>query len=140
VDPSDTVSIVAVMGSAERHSTSVNFRGGDVLAFMGGASLDLRDAQIRPGQSASVEVMMVMSGLEVIVPAHWIVHAPVVPIMGGVEDRRLAPPPDASQVAGQSAPELTLHGFVLMGGVSVVSEPQERTVRMRRSRRHSRWT
>ena len=43
-DDSAIVSAVAVMGGFDRRSTSTEFRGGELTAFMGGGKLDLREA------------------------------------------------------------------------------------------------
>lgn len=118
-DATDTVNIVAIMSGVKRSSNSPHFKGGDMTAVMGGGQVDLRLAVIPPGEEASIEILAVMGGFELIIPNNWIVVTPLLPIMGGIDDKRLAPPPGTVDVAGQAAPKLALRGFVLMGGVTL---------------------
>jgi hypothetical protein len=117
--PDEHVTIFAIMSGVKRTSASPDFRGGDLTAFMGGGQLDLRQATIPPGGEAALDILAFMGGFEIVVPPGWVILTPLVPIMGGVEDKRLAPPPGTSEVAGKAAPRLSLHGFVMMGGVSI---------------------
>ena len=121
-DDGDTVTIFAVMSGAKKTSRT-RFRGGEVTIFMGGGQIDLRQATIPHGQQAVIDIVAVMGGCELIVPASWTVATPIVPVMGGVEDKRLPPLPDAvdSAAAGLAPPRLVLRGFVMMGGVEIKS-------------------
>jgi predicted membrane protein len=118
---SDRVFIVAALSGVKRSSMSSHFRGGELTAFMGGGQVDLRQATIPPGEEAVLDIFSVMGGFEIIVPQHWVILTPLMPIMGGIDDKRLAPPPGTSDVGGQAAPRLVLRGFVLMGGVTIRS-------------------
>ena len=116
----DTLNIFVMMGGVKRISTSQHFRGGEVTAFMGGAQVDLRQANIAPGEEASLDVFAVMGGCEIIVPSSWAVVTPIVPIMGGVDDKRLPPVPGSVEsVPGKPAPRLVLRGLLLMGGIEI---------------------
>jgi hypothetical protein len=114
-DASGRVSLFAMMGEAKRASNDNPFRGGEMTAVMGGCVLDLRQAQMAPGDQAVLNILAVMAGHEIWVPQGWTVASDVVPLLGGTDDKRLPPlapvPPDA--------PKLLLKGFVLMGGVVV---------------------
>lgn len=115
----DHVALMAVLGGVKRQVDTRQFRGGDVTAFMGGCNLDLRQASIPPGEDAVLDVFAVMGGCEIAVPTGWVVTTEIVPVMGGIEDRRLPPLPSAP---GQAPPSrLILRGFVLMGGVEIKS-------------------
>jgi hypothetical protein len=100
-----------------------------MTAFMGGCQLDLRAATIPPGEESVIDVLALMGGLEVWVPGGWTVVSQVVPIMGGVEDKRLPMPaapvapmgtPGSESSAASAAPaRLVLRGYVLMGGLVI---------------------
>ena len=60
---------------------------------MGGAQLDLRQATIPPGEEAVLDIFVVMGGCEIFVPSSWTVVTPLVPVMGGIDDKRLPPLP-----------------------------------------------
>lgn len=122
-------SLFAVLGESKRTNTDRPFPGGQMTAFMGGCQLDLRAATILPGEEAVIDVLAVMGGLEVWVPSGWVVVSQVVPIMGGVEDKRLpmsAPPvvpvgtPGSEPAITPTAPgRLVLRGYVIMGGLVI---------------------
>lgn len=119
-DAADRVSIFAVLSGVKRTSSAAPFRGGDMTGFMGGGQLDLRQAIIPPGEVATIEVFAVMAGFDLQVPPHWVVSMPVVPIVGGIEDKRVAPVSGEIIGAPDSVPpRLVLRGFLMMGGITL---------------------
>jgi predicted membrane protein len=121
-DVDDTLNIFAVLGGAKRQSASTRFRGGEVTAFMGGYQIDLRQATIPPGEEAVLDIFTAMGGGEIIVPASWTVETPIVPLMGGIDDKRIAPLPGAAgAIGGKAAPRLVLRGLVMLGGIEIKS-------------------
>lgn len=117
----DTGAIVAVLSGVKRVSAPITYAGNDVTVFMGGVHLDLRDAKLPPNGEAVIDLFAVIGGCELRLPAEWVVSAPVVAILGGIEDRRIAPPPNViDATAGAAAPpRLVIRGTVLMGGVTI---------------------
>ncbi|MFQ5678447.1 MAG: DUF1707 domain-containing protein [Gemmatimonadota bacterium] len=104
--------LMAVMGGAERNGVWTPPRRLVVLAVMGGAGLDLREARL--GSSVTeLFVVAVMGGAEIIVPPGMRVDVGGTAVMGAFEHRRQAaePAPDA--------PLLRVNGLALMGGVEV---------------------
>ena len=121
-DADTTLAVFAVLSGVKRISTAERFRGGEVTAFMGGAQLDLRQATIPPGEEAVLDIFAVMGGCEIIVPPSWTVVTPLVPVMGGIDDKRLAPlPGGAESLGGRPAPRLVLRGLLMMGGIEIKS-------------------
>ena len=121
-DPAAHISMFSVMSGVRRASNASAFRGGDILAFMGGAHLDLRLATIAPGEEAVLDVTAIMGGVEVAVPNTWAVSTPVFPFMGAVEDKRLAPLPiDGKLPLDAASPRLVIRGFVMMGNIELRS-------------------
>jgi predicted membrane protein len=108
----DTVSLFAVWGGTRRTSNARAFRGADMTAIMGGCELDLRQASMEPGESATIHMLAVMGGCNIWVPEDWAVVTHVIPFMGGVVDKRMAAKPGASKT-------LVLRGMVLMGGLEI---------------------
>jgi predicted membrane protein len=117
-DVDSTVTVFAVLSGVKRVSSAARFRGGEVTAFMGGAELDLRQATIPPGEEAVLDIFAIMGGAEIKVPPTWTVSTPLVPVMGGIDDKRLPPVP-GTESTGQPAPRLVLRGLLLMGGVDI---------------------
>lgn len=114
-DPSGTVTLFAVLGEAKRASNDKPFRGGEMTAFMGGCVLDLRQATVLPGEQAVINVFALMAGHEIWVPQGWAVASDIVPVLGGVDDKRLPP----VEPLPENPPRLRLRGVVLMGGVVI---------------------
>lgn len=114
--------LVAVLSGVKRVSAAVPFRGTEVTALLGGVQIDLRRAQLEPGQEAVIDLLAVMGGCEIFVPSEWVVSSPVVAILGGVEDKRVLVPQtviEAATARTTEPPRLVLRGFVLMGGVTL---------------------
>jgi hypothetical protein len=92
---SERVNLIAVMGQDQRVNASTRFRGGEMTSVMGACRLDLRQATLPPGEEAVIEVFALMGGVIIQVPEGWTLDVQVVPVLGGVEDRRGKPdPPD----------------------------------------------
>ena len=101
----------AFMSGVGRRSVSSDFRGGDANAIMGGVEIDLRGAQIQPGQHVILDTFAMMGGIEIQVPENWRVVSEVFPLMAAYEDGT------KNTEAGKSV--LVVRGFVLMGAVEV---------------------
>lgn len=113
--PGGRVSLFALMAESRRASNDNPFRGGEMSAIMGGCRLDLRQAAIPPGETATIDVFALMAGHEIWVPPSWGVASDVTPMLGGVDDKRLPslePPPSPQ-------PVLRLRGLALMGSVVI---------------------
>jgi Domain of unknown function (DUF5668)/Cell wall-active antibiotics response 4TMS YvqF len=116
-----TVSLFAVLGHSTRTSSDKRFRGGEMTAFMGGCQLDLRQAAIAPGEEAIINVLAMMGGHEIAVPPAWTVASEVIPLLGGVEDKRLPPIEATPPAVGEARPRLVIRGVVVMGGLTIKS-------------------
>jgi predicted membrane protein len=109
-DSNSVINLSAILGSAEHKSPVKNFSGADLNAFLGGVNLDLRDATME-GSSATVDLFVMMGGMEIVVPTDWTVENQVTPILGGFEDKS-SRPKDAVK-------RLIVNGTVVMGGVEI---------------------
>ena len=103
------VDVTAILGGFERRVTTPTFRGGEVSAIMGGCSLDLRASSI--DGEAVLNVFAVMGGITVKCPPDWTVVLQGTPIMGGFDEKTIAPPNNAKR--------LIIRGYAIMGGVEV---------------------
>ena len=110
-DDDSVIHAFALMSGVKRQSTSLDFRGGDANAMMGGVELDLRNATIADGQQAIVDVFAMWGGVEVRVPEHWRVISRVSPLMGGFVD-------NTSSTAAKTA-TIVFRGTAIMGAVEV---------------------
>ncbi|MHB1167681.1 MAG: DUF1707 SHOCT-like domain-containing protein [Longimicrobiales bacterium] len=119
----ESQTLVAIMGGVERRGNWTPARRTVIIAFMGGAELDFRDARFGPGVT-EVFIFATMGGVEIVVPPDLPVDTSGIAIMGGFEHRDQHM--DRIGDADDDAPRLHIRGFVLMGGVEVsVRRPGE---------------
>jgi len=104
-----------VIGGFNRRVVSPAFERAELTAFLGGGTLDLRDAAPANGR-AVVDVFGIMGGFEILVPRTWAIDIEVVAFMGNCEDKTTPPP------AASIPPRLTVRGFVMMGGVDIKND------------------
>jgi predicted membrane protein len=109
----DVLQRSVTMGNIKLAVDSQQFKGARLGATMGEVQVDLRRAAIS-GEEATIEVSVVMGGIELFVPSHWQVVSDVSPLMGAVEDKtEFRPDPTGVQK------RLVLRGSITMGAVNV---------------------
>jgi hypothetical protein len=112
---SDEVALVAIFDGIDLKSSASAFRGGSMLAWFGGISVDLRTAQVS-SDGAHLDLHALNGGIAITVPEGWRVRSTMRALAGGVDAR--APEPEAAE-----PPTLTLDGFAVFGGVAVTAKP-----------------
>jgi hypothetical protein len=105
--------VAAVLGGARRVGSWTVPTELSVLAVMGGAELDFREARFGTGVT-EVNVFAVMGGVEILVPPSVRVEMNGIAIMGAFDMKGHG---DAD--ADPDAPVLRIGGFLLMAGVDV---------------------
>lgn len=103
-------SISAFLGGTSNKNTSNDYHGSKLTAVMGGVELDLSSATIK--KEASLEVFVLMGGIDLRVPENVIVKNRASVMMGGVEDK-------TKPTESKNNPVLYIHGNVLLGGVEI---------------------
>lgn len=106
----DFINLSFVMSGGNYRYNSKNLKGGKISAIMGGAEINLREADI-DGDSMTIEVFALMGGVDLWVPETWTVINHMTPILGGVEDKTVPP--------AKRGKELIIHGTAIMGGIEV---------------------
>ena len=112
-DRNDVIDATAVFGGVKKAVLSKTFKGGDVTTFMGGAEINLSQADF--SGKAVIDCFNMFGGTKLIVPPDWEVQSDVVAIFGGVDDKR---PPASS---GAPAKVLYLDGTCIFGGLEIKS-------------------
>ena len=107
----NTVQGFALLGGFKRASTSQSFEGGQLTAILGGCEVDLSGADIK-GESAVLDVLAFMGGIELRVPDTWRVELQGTPVLGGFDDKTRRP-------AGTSPKVLVVKGYAMFGGVEI---------------------
>ena len=110
----DWLEATAVFGGVKRSIVTKHFKGGEVTAIMGSAEINLAYADIQG--ITKIEIVNIMGGTKLIVPAHWDVQSRMVAILGGVDDKRNIRPEliDPNR-------RLIIEGTSLMGGLEIRS-------------------
>lgn len=125
--------VLAVMGGAERKGMWTPPRHLSVIAVMGAAELDFRDARFAPGVT-EITCFAMMGGIEIVVPPGVFIETNGLALMGGFGhqgETAVQPSPDA--------PILRIGGVALMGGVDLdVRLPGERRGEARKRERLAR--
>jgi predicted membrane protein len=104
------LNVVAIWGGGEYRIRARDFRGGDLVAFMGGFDVDLREADIE-GDQAVINVTAFMGGGVLRIPENWAVSMQVSAFMGGHSLKaREGPKPTKT---------LIVKGIAVMGGIEV---------------------
>lgn len=109
----DYVNVDSIFSGADRIVQTHNFRGGNVSSIFGGVKLDCKQASLE--EDAVLNLTVCCGGVELIVPANWIVINDATVILGGVEDKR--------RLVNMTGYEkrLILRGTVVCGGIDIKS-------------------
>ncbi|MBX6362687.1 MAG: DUF1707 and DUF2154 domain-containing protein [Gemmatimonadetes bacterium] len=121
--------LLAILGGTTRRGRWTPAEKSTVVAIMGGAQIDFREALLPPGET-EVQCFAFWGGIEIIVPPDLVVDVDGVAILGGFEHSAAGaadPPPDA--------PRLRITGAAVMGGVEIkvraLAESGDRTIAKR---------
>lgn len=110
----DYIDSVSIFGQVKKNIYSKDFKGGDIVNIMGGADINLIQADIH--QPVILEVVQIFGGTTIIVPAHWKVNPEMTAIFGGVEDKRFI-----NNVAVDNQKNLIIKGTSIFGGITIKS-------------------
>ena len=116
---SDICDLSFILGGGDHIFTSDKFEGGKLTAFMGGGTIDLRDADIRI-DNAFIDVFVFMGGIDIRVPRHWQVNIQGTPVLGGIDNKTVVM--SKEEIAAHPEKvirELTIRGTAIMGGIEV---------------------
>lgn len=114
-DPeTEEIDLVTIFEGKELVSTADPLYGGKVLTMFGGTEIDLRRAHPAP-TGIRLDLVIVMGGLNIVVPDGWRVRFDATNFMGGFAD-------GTKPTAEADMPTLTITGLVVMGGVQTTSK------------------
>lgn len=109
----ERLQVLSILNGHQRQIRSQRFMGGEAVAILGSAEIDLREAIL--AQSQRVEVTAVMASIKLLIPAHWQLQNEVVGVLSSVEEQRGPNPSEAG------APCLILQGTAVMGSIEIRS-------------------
>jgi len=110
----DFIDSTSIFGDAKHYVVSQQFKGGDIVNIMGGATINLMRSDLKG--PATLEVVQLFGGTTIIAPAHWIIQPEMASIFGGTEDKRFHTPstPDRTKI-------LYIKGTSIYGGITIKS-------------------
>jgi predicted membrane protein len=113
-DAGEFIDSTSIFGSVKKIVLSKNFKGGDVTCIMGGAEIDLSQADIQG--PVKMDITQLFGGTKLVVPGNWNVKTNVTSIFAGVEDKRAMQitTPDENKT-------LILDGTSIFGGIEITS-------------------
>jgi len=109
----DVLDITSIFSGINKNVISKNFKGGEVVAIMGGAEVNLTKADIQ--KPVTIDMTAMFGGIKLFVPANWNVQSNMIAIFGGVDDKR---PPAA---ANDPEKVIFLEGNCIFGGIEIRS-------------------
>lgn len=110
----DRIEAIAVFGGVKKNIISKNFKGGEVTCVMGGAEINLSQADIEG--RVELEITQVLGGTKLVIPAHWDVQPELTAaVLGGIEDKRKI------HAGATSDKVLVLKGTSVLGGIEINS-------------------
>jgi predicted membrane protein len=112
-DRNDKIDVTAVFGGVKKNMLSKTFKGGDIVAVMGGAEINLTQADFTG--KVMIDCFNMFGGTKLVIPPDWEVQSDIVAIFGGVDDKR----PPVSNAAPDKI--LYLDGTCLFGGIEIKS-------------------
>lgn len=113
-DRRDFIDVTSVFGGVKKNVLSKNFKGGDIVSFMGGSEIDLTQADFTG--RITIDATNIFGGTKLIVPSTWDVQSDITAIFGGVDDKR--------QINGVNLDPnkvLILDGTCMFGGIEIRS-------------------
>jgi predicted membrane protein len=105
---------VSIFGGVKKVVTTKNFKGGDIVCFMGGAEINLSQADIQG--PVTIDIFQAFGGTKLVVPPHWEVKSEAIAIFAGIEDKR---PPQPGRFDPSKV--LILKGTTVFGGIEIKS-------------------
>lgn len=108
------LNVHAVFGGTKKIILSKNFKGGSIVTFMGGAEVNLLQADFK--EPILLEVNNVFGGTKLAIPSNWEVRNEVTAIFGGVEDKR-----NFQAISPEPGKTIYIRGTCLFGGLEFSS-------------------
>lgn len=109
-----SIEVFSILGGGEFNSRSPHLAGGHITCILGGANIDVSEADMQ-GDNMEIEVLSLMGGADIKVPANWQVNIKAIPLLGGVSNRTTC----LAEQMQLPKKTLVINGYAIMGGIDV---------------------
>jgi predicted membrane protein len=113
-DDGEYIYVQAIFGGIKKNIQSKNFKGGEIVSFMGGSEINFMQSDIQ--HPVVLEVNNVFGGTKLIIPSNWDVKNEISAVFGGVEDKRTF-----NNSVPDSEKKILLKGACVFGGIEVTN-------------------
>lgn len=113
-DNAEYIDVVSVFGGIKKNIQSKNFKGGEIVSFMGGSEINFMQADIQ--HPIVLEIHNVFGGTKLIIPSNWDVQNNISAVFGGVEDKRVF-----NNSVPDSNKKILLKGSCVFGGIEITN-------------------
>jgi len=110
----NSIDAVSFLSGVDNKTHSKNLAGGSITSILGGANINLTDADMAADQM-EIHVFAFMGGVEIKTPLHWQVNCQVIPILGGSSNESNC----LADRLNMPQKNLTIKGIAIMGGISI---------------------
>lgn len=104
---------ISIMGGVKKNVITKDFKGGEITCILGGAEINLSQADFNG--SVILEVTQIFGGTLLIVPSNWEIQSENIAILGGIEDKRNV----AEHRSSPGSKVLILKGVSIFGGIDI---------------------
>lgn len=110
----NSIDAVSFLSGVDNKTHSKNLAGGSITSILGGANINLTDADMAADQM-EIHVFALMGGVEIKTPLHWQVNCQAIPILGGSSNESNC----LADRLNMPQKNLTIKGIAIMGGISI---------------------
>ena len=121
INDEDFIQATAILGGTTNKIVNKNLKGVSITSIMGGAEINMTQADF--DKELTVNIECVMGGVTLLVPSDWKVMANVTSILGGMDDKRV--PQNLDLIVEPKT--LIIKGTCVMGGIELDSYDRSNT-------------
>ncbi len=115
----DFINLSFILGGGDFKFNTKNLKGGKITAFMGGGTIDLREADMQETEIV-IDAFTIMGGIEIKVPTSWEVNVQGTPLLGSMDNKTsFHAENNKDSRPGHATKRLTIKGTAIMGGVEI---------------------
>lgn len=108
----DIIESIAIFGEIKKTIYSQDFKGGEIITIMGGAQINLSQADIK--DVVVIEAVQIFGGTKLIIPQNWEVVTEMAAIFGGIQDKR-----DFYSSEIDNRKKIIIKGVSIFGGIDI---------------------